>query len=1294
MPKGNPNASLGEAVLKLVADKTPLIKDVQSAGNEVAGQLGTIGQAIKAALPVAMLLGAAVAAIKGIGDAIKVAGAEEAEMAVLGQAIQNTGVNFEQIKGSVTGALNAMSMTSGFMKGDLEPALTRLTVSSGDYNRAMQLLPLAMDMARGRGMDLVNTSMILGKVAEGNVRILTRYGIVLDKNATSTQALAILQTRFGGMADAYVRTYVGSMDRMAAAQNIFQEAIGSAVLPLLTQFNNAVVDIALATLPGLISAMEGVSEVSQVISYVFSGLVGDMFAWGQSLITDFANGIASGMGPVAQALQMIGDMIASWLQPGSPPRLLPQITQWGAGAATAYMDGWKQADFSAFNDMAGTVEGALKALGDAGKIAAQDVIPLTIKAQTQLARIWQEIRTTGNYTEESMAKLSKTLGKSAPAVKGLVDAYRDLYNATAAETKAQKELDALGREESAVDRAQRKKELSYIINAAEYSAYEKEKARLELKKLDLEQTKENAGVAKDAAQEKIDAIKGQYDFEIKQGNQVAQQISQMEQLANTYKRIADQQKRAAEAAQRAAEQLYEAQLEYRLALVDTEGKLAIWNEELAKTEKGSLKYWQILTKISGLEKQLAKERGAASKGGAGVLPEPKKKEMPKPLMSPEEIQAKITQYMAMFPVIGRIITWVTEHSLALKGAVLGVAAAIAAPVIWGAIMGIIGLIGTLVAAISWPIVLIALLGAAIATNFGGLGDVFRSVCATLLTTWQAVWPIIQTTFQNVWAIIQNTLAIIMPKIEAIVQALGPSISQAVAMFGVIFTQVMAAVGPAITTVAAFIGEKVVLIVSLIEANMPLIQQTITTVLNAIQAIWNVVWPAIQATIEYVWPYIKSIVNDVIMAIWNIIKAVMQAINGDWEGAWESVKLALSTAWDAIILLIEGALGGIVTLVANLWPTMLTDLQGWWTSFQNWIGNLDVKQLGLDILNGLIAGIDAGVELLHQAANRIAASVTSAFRNAFGMHSPSAVFSDIGTGLIQGLNQGLDGAQVSIDRVAESTMTDAESAFQTGMSACNKLVTDGWALMTTNTQVALNGVLTEVNGQIVPLTTAIETPYKVSDTDLRLLFASFLVALGSAGGGAGFLYNVWSAFSNAITPISTAMKQPYQDALDAIGPILTALLGSIKDSPNGFLPSVVTAATAQYQAIRDALEAPFKDAQTTINAILDAVTRKLQQIRDKVSQAQVAAGSPAAAPAAAAQNGLDAWYNKPTTILVGEGGLEHVRVTPYVQGQGTGAEGVTVNINIANMEKELTPAYLEYLAYRIGDLLQRRARYAS
>jgi hypothetical protein len=36
----------------------------------------------------------------------------------------------------------------------------------------------------------------------------------------------------------------------------------------------------------------------------------------------------------------------------------------------------------------------------------------------------------------------------------------------------------------------------------------------------------------------------------------------------------------------------------------------------------------------------------------------------------------------------------------------------------------------------------------------------------------------------------------------------------------------------------------------------------------------------------------------------------------------------------------------------------------------------------------------------------------------------------------------------------------------------------------------------------------------------------------------------------------------------------------------------------------------------------------------------------------------------------------------------------VNINIANMEKELTPAYLEYLAYRIGDLLQRRARYAS
>src|SRR5690606_25706392 len=55
-------------------------------------------------------------------------------------------------------------------------------------------------------------------------------------------------------------------------------------------------------------------------------------------------------------------------------------------------------------------------------------------------------------------------------------------------------------------------------------------------------------------------------------------------------------------------------------VADTAGKLAIMREELGKVQEGSAEYYAILTQIDQLEKQLAKEREKAGKGG-GIFPE-------------------------------------------------------------------------------------------------------------------------------------------------------------------------------------------------------------------------------------------------------------------------------------------------------------------------------------------------------------------------------------------------------------------------------------------------------------------------------------------------------------------------------------------------------------------------------------------------------------------------------------------------------------------------------------------------
>jgi len=63
------------------------------------------------------------------------------------------------------------------------------------------------------------------------------------------------------------------------------------------------------------------------------------------------------MAAVVQVLNQIGQVITHWLQPHSPPLIVPDIDEYGAGAMDAYLQGFLEADFGIFNDIAGTITG-------------------------------------------------------------------------------------------------------------------------------------------------------------------------------------------------------------------------------------------------------------------------------------------------------------------------------------------------------------------------------------------------------------------------------------------------------------------------------------------------------------------------------------------------------------------------------------------------------------------------------------------------------------------------------------------------------------------------------------------------------------------------------------------------------------------------------------------------------------------------------------------------------------------------------------------------------------------------
>jgi len=85
----------------------------------------------------------------------------------------------------------------------------------------------------------------------------------------------------------------------------------------------------------------------QSIGNWFSQTVHDAEKWGVDFIATLANGIIMAIpNGLGGAVASIGSFLSTWLEPHSPPKILPNLDKWGAGWLKALGDGMTSGDFS------------------------------------------------------------------------------------------------------------------------------------------------------------------------------------------------------------------------------------------------------------------------------------------------------------------------------------------------------------------------------------------------------------------------------------------------------------------------------------------------------------------------------------------------------------------------------------------------------------------------------------------------------------------------------------------------------------------------------------------------------------------------------------------------------------------------------------------------------------------------------------------------------------------------------------------------------------------------------------
>lgn len=153
-----------------------------------------------------------------------------------------------------------------------------------------------------------------------------------------------------------------------------------------------------------------------------------------------------------------------------------------------------------------------------------------------------------------------------------------------------------------------------------------------------------------------------------------------------------------------------------------------------------------------------------------------------------------------------------------------------------------------------------------------------------------------------------------------------------------------------------------------------IKSNIETAMKLIQGVFQVIWPIISGVVKTTWEYMQLTIGSAIKLILGVIQATMKILQGDWKGAWETIK---STA--------EGIMNNVVKFFKDI----------------------DLTQIGKDIIQGLINGIGSMSGAVMDKARSLANSVKDTISGALKIKSPSRVMIGFGENIGEGLVIGMD-----------------------------------------------------------------------------------------------------------------------------------------------------------------------------------------------------------------------------------------------------------------------------------------------
>jgi phage-related protein len=357
---------------------------------------------------------------------------------------------------------------------------------------------------------------------------------------------------------------------------------------------------------------------------------------------------------------------------------------------------------------------------------------------------------------------------------------------------------------------------------------------------------------------------------------------------------------------------------------------------------------------------------------------------------------------------------------------------------------------------------IGLMKAALGSFTAGLGNAnadMTSLTQNLVDAFQAV-------VKNIVPVLENIVAALPAATGAIISAVGDLLPTLLEMATEIFDQVLGTIlnlfpelipaavdavmtiaGALINNVHLIISAAVDLVMALVEGIGSALPELIPAAVDAVMTIVDTIIDNIDKVIGVTLEIIIALTDGLIAALPNLIEKVPEIVKTIVQVMIENLPLIIDAAIQIIVALAGALIENLPLLIKSIPEVIKAMYEGLkngigtiikfipelFTSLKTKIGEIEWRELGSNIIGGIVDGIKNAAKKLADSVVDAAKSALSKTKSFLQISSPSAVMRDqvgkmIGLGIAEGITDSKSQVEAAMARLSKDLIVEGSMSY--------------------------------------------------------------------------------------------------------------------------------------------------------------------------------------------------------------------------------------------------------------------------